>query len=321
LLDPLDGQAFRDCGAETSGKRTMSKPHERERVNNRILLALPAATLKLLRPALELLDMAKGQMIDHVDGPIRYMYFINRGLVSLVKRMKDGRAVEVGVVGIEGVTDPNALFGMEIAIIEAVVQIPGTAFRIRREQLALVMAGDHTLHGIMQKYMRFAFGQLAQTAGCNRLHSLEERCCRWLLICQDNALSDSFPIAHEIPRDHARRSTLRRFDYGELSAEGRADPVCARPRDCLESRRARRRGLRMLRVDTRRTRSLIRNTQKGIARVLAETAQFLAIYVRNQTDRGVTDAEFGSLSGEGRVANDRIRDRAYIISPTASFSA
>ncbi len=175
----------------------MSKPHERERINNRILLALPAATLKRLRPALELIDMAKGQMIDHVDGPIRYMYFINRGLVSLVKRMKDGRAVEVEVVGIEGVTDPNALFGMEIAIIEAVVQIPGTAFRIRREQLALVMAGDHTLHDIMQKYTRFAFGQLAQTAGCNRLHSLEERCCRWLLICQDNALSNSFPITHE----------------------------------------------------------------------------------------------------------------------------
>ena len=229
----------------------MPKSREHDRINNRILLALPGPTLKPMRPALELLDLAKGQMIDHVDGPIRYMYFINRGLVSLVKRMKDGRAVEVGVVGIEGVTDPSALFGMDIAIIEAVVQIPATAFRIRRDQLAQVMATDDTLHDIMQKYTRFAFGQLAQTAGCNRLHSLEERCCRWLLICQDNALADSFPITHEflatmlgvqrsgvsITASFLQKAGLIRYARGRVTIVNRAgleDAAC----ECYASTRA-----------------------------------------------------------------------------------
>ncbi len=228
----------------------MLKSRELGRINNRILLALAAPTLKRIRPALELLDTAKGQTIDHVDGPIRYMYFINRGLVSLVKRMKDGRAVEVGVVGIEGVTDPNALFGMDIAIIEAVVQIPGTAFRIQREQLAQVMAADDTLHKIMQQYNRFAFGQLAQTAGCNRLHSLEERCCRWLLICQDNALANSFPITHEflatmlgvqrsgvsITASFLQKAGLIRYAHGHVTVVNRAgleDAAC----ECYASTR------------------------------------------------------------------------------------
>lgn len=174
-------------------------PGNREdiRISNRMLLALPPTTLERLRPALEPLDLAKSQVIDHVDAPIDYMYFINRGLVSLVKTMQDGRVVEIEAVGIEGVTDPNALFGIDYAILESVVQIPGTAFRIPRNVLREEMGRDDALRGSMQNYARFAIGQIAQTAACNRLHSLEERCCRWLLIAHDNALSDTFPLTHE----------------------------------------------------------------------------------------------------------------------------
>ncbi len=174
----------------------MLKSHEYN-ITNRILLALPARTMKRLRPDLKFLETTGGQKIDHVDGPIRYLYFVNRGMVSLVKTMNDGRTVEVGVVGIEGVTDPNALFGIDTAIVETVVQIPGSAFRIRRDLLKQVMATDDFFREMMQRFARFSFGQLAQTAACNRLHSLEERCCRWLLICNDNALSDTFPLTHE----------------------------------------------------------------------------------------------------------------------------
>lgn len=175
----------------------MAKSHEHDRINNRMLLALPPATVRRLRPALEFLATTKGQTIDHVDGPIRYLYFLNRGLVSLVKTMQDGRTVEVGAVGIEGVTDANAVFGIDTAIIETVVQIPGAAFRVHRDFLRQMTETDAALREIMQKYARFAFWKLAQTAACNRLHSLEERCCRWLLTAHDNALADSFPLTHE----------------------------------------------------------------------------------------------------------------------------
>lgn len=92
----------------------MPSSRERDQITNRILRVLPAATWERLRPALEPLRMVRGQTLGHVDGPIRYMYFIDRGLVSLVKTMLDGRSVEIEAVGIEGITDPNALFGIEI---------------------------------------------------------------------------------------------------------------------------------------------------------------------------------------------------------------
>lgn len=166
-------------------------------VTNRILRALAPSTLARLLPGMEAFDLRAGAVIDHVDGPIEHMYFINRGLVSLVKVMHDGRSVEVGAIGIEGVTDSNALFGVDVAVIESMVQIPGTAFRVSRDFLGREMAHDAGLRRIMERYTRFAFGQLAQTAACNRLHSLDERCCRWLLTSHDSALADSFPLTHE----------------------------------------------------------------------------------------------------------------------------
>ena len=94
-------------------------------IANRLLLALPQSTLRRIEPALEPIETKKGQVIDHVDRRIDYMYFVNRGLISIVKTMRDGRSVEVGSVGIEGVTDSSALFGMDEAVLETMVQIPG----------------------------------------------------------------------------------------------------------------------------------------------------------------------------------------------------
>lgn len=175
----------------------MAQPPERDGINNRLLKSLPPATLDRLRPSLELVNAPNGQVIDHIDRPIDELYFMNRGLVSVVKTMQDGRTVEVGAVGIEGVTDPNSLFGSGDAALETIVQVPGTAFRIKRDVLKREIAKDDALRESLERYTRFAFGQLVQTAACNRLHSMEERCCRWLLIAHDNALSDTFPLTHE----------------------------------------------------------------------------------------------------------------------------
>jgi CRP-like cAMP-binding protein len=164
---------------------------------NHILSSLPDATLKRILPDLEPLNTVAGQVIDQVGRPIEYIYFVNRGLVSFVKTMRDGRTVEVGAVGIEGITHPNALFCIDEAIVGSIVQIPGTAVRIRRDILRREMERDAELLDTMHKCARFAISQLVQTAACNRLHSLEERCCRWLLIAHDNALAKSFPLTHE----------------------------------------------------------------------------------------------------------------------------
>ncbi len=111
--------------------------------------------------------------------------------------MQDGRTVEIGAVGIEGVTGSNALFGINYAMLESIVQVPGTALRISRDILRGEMAKNETLRDILQRYAHFAVSEIAQTAACNRLHSLEERCCRWLLIAHDSARSDTFPLTQE----------------------------------------------------------------------------------------------------------------------------
>lgn len=166
-------------------------------INNRLLLALQPSTLERLRAALEPMAIARGQTIDRVNVPIEHLYFVNCGLISTVKTMRDGRSVEVSAVGVEGLTDPYSLFGLDAAVLDTIVQIPGDVFRIRREVLIRAMSLDGSLRQIIQDYARFAFGELAQTAACNRLHSLEERCCRWLLVAQDSALADRFPLTHE----------------------------------------------------------------------------------------------------------------------------
>lgn len=166
-------------------------------INNRLLLAIPSATLERLRPDLHPVPVDRGQTIHRAGRPVEHLYFVNRGFISLIKTMQDGRSVEVGGIGIEGIAGANSLLAVNSAALDAVVQIPGTALRIRYEVMKRVMAADDALKLMIVKHARFAFGYMAQQAACNRLHSMRERCCRWLLIAHDSSLSDKFLLVHE----------------------------------------------------------------------------------------------------------------------------
>lgn len=168
-----------------------------KRINNRLLLALPKQALERIQALTQFVDLKQGQSIDRVDGPIKYLYFVNSGFISMVKSMRDGRAVEIGGVGIEGVTSPSSLLGIPSAAFDALVQIPGTAFRIERAQFQREMHRDEILSRFVDRYARFLLTEIAQTAACNRLHTVEQRCCRWLLVAHDNALSDRFSLTQE----------------------------------------------------------------------------------------------------------------------------
>jgi CRP-like cAMP-binding protein len=170
---------------------------QHESTTNRIVDALSIRAKRLLWPYLERFAVVPGEVLFDVGAPVSHLYFIERGLVSLVKRMEDGKALEVGAVGIEGVSTPNAIFGANRAIVESVVQIPGTVLRIRNTDFEKMLDDDGEFRRIVQGYIGAALNQVAQTAACNALHSLEERCSRWLLIGHDNALSDSFPVTHD----------------------------------------------------------------------------------------------------------------------------
>jgi CRP-like cAMP-binding protein len=171
--------------------------HQEDHISNRILLALPQDCLQRLRPHLERVDLQRRRALQDANGSAEHLYFVNRGLISLIKTMEDGRTVEVAAVGIDGLTGVFSLYGMRPPIWDAVVQIPGEAFRIELARVQSEIKRNEVFRRIIQRYIHAVVSEITQTAACNRLHSLEERYCRWLLLAQERTQADTFPVTHE----------------------------------------------------------------------------------------------------------------------------
>jgi CRP-like cAMP-binding protein len=142
-------------------------------------------------------SLVRGQRLSSVDDATKHVYFINRGLVSIVKTMEDGRTIEIGALGLAGMTSPLSLLGINKELLDLIVQVPGTALRIGRDALLREVESDPAIRRLMQDYLRFTASELARNVACSRLHHLEQRCCLWLLLAHDSALSDEFPLTHE----------------------------------------------------------------------------------------------------------------------------
>jgi CRP-like cAMP-binding protein len=169
----------------------------RERAGNRFLMALPAEVSHRLARQLEPLALPRGTVLAHSGALAGNLYFPDRGLVSLVKIMGDGRTAEVGFVGIEGIVGVAALLGMEQAAFETIVQLEGAGRSIETSALRAEMEQSPVLKELVLRNMYYSVNQIAQTAACNRLHTLRQRCCRWLLIAHDNAQVAAFTLTHE----------------------------------------------------------------------------------------------------------------------------
>lgn len=165
--------------------------------SNALLNAMSEKILARLGPKLMGVTIPRGTILHTLDEPIQHVHFVTRGLVSLVKTMRDGRTVEIGAIGRNGVTGVNALFGIKTALFESIMQIPGDARRIDVMDLRQIMEKEPDLHRLMEAYVHVLAAQIAQTAACNRLHSTDERCSRWLLTCHDAAATDTFQLTQE----------------------------------------------------------------------------------------------------------------------------
>ena len=168
-----------------------------EQVSNLMLLALPPASLQSIARHFEPVTLERGRVLSRAEELVDRIYFANCGLVSLVKTMRDGRTIEASAMGIDGFTTPEALVDGSYAALDSIVQIGGTALVIERNKLFRAMAKNRALGAIARGYVRVSIERLAQTAACNRLHSLEQRCCRWLLTAHDNVQGDTFVLTHE----------------------------------------------------------------------------------------------------------------------------
>ncbi len=168
-----------------------------ERVSNRILLSISDNEYRTIRPHLEFLGMPGHLSLYEPNNALEFVYFPNAGMVSLVIEMEDGRTVEVGEVGKEGFAGIPAAVGKRRSQVREVVQIAGDGFRVRAGALQRVLQSSPQLVLILARYAVGQGMQIAQTAACNRLHNIEQRFARWLLITQDRVDSATFAITHD----------------------------------------------------------------------------------------------------------------------------
>ena len=177
---------------------------------NRLLDRLPPEDYQRLLPHLKLVPLEFKHVLYEAQSSIDYAYFPNRGVVSALTVMKDGRAIEVATVGDEGMVGLPLLIGVKKTANRLIVQVPGAALRMAEDVLREEVSRDSPLRRLLILYHTAFLAEVSQAVACNGLHSVHQRCCRWLLMTRDRAHSDVFPMTHEFLAEMlgVRRSTV-----------------------------------------------------------------------------------------------------------------
>lgn len=166
-------------------------------VSNLILLSIPDKEYNLLRPHLEATDLPQYKILQEPGEKIDFAYFLNEGMASLVALSHDGRSVEVGIVGKEGMVGMSLTQGLSREIFRAIMQMAGSGMRIRSEVFQDVLLSAPSLRSQLGRFALMHGMQVAQLAACNRLHGIDQRLARWLLMCQDRFDSQLLPLTHD----------------------------------------------------------------------------------------------------------------------------
>jgi len=166
-------------------------------VNNEILLSLPARERDLIFPQLTYLELKTYSVLHEPGEPIKFGYFLNSGLASVLTVLAEGKSVEVGLTGREGFVGLPLIVGFSTSPTRTVIQIEASGFRINAKNLMQVMRQSPGLENRLQRYVQILGMQGTQVAACNRLHEVDERLARWLLMCQDRIGSNFVPLTQE----------------------------------------------------------------------------------------------------------------------------
>jgi CRP-like cAMP-binding protein len=166
-------------------------------VRKRLLAALPPEDFAHLAPALEPVELTFKQVLHAPGQAIGHVHFPEGGMVSMIAALEDGQALEVGLVGREGLVGLPVLLGDGAAVTEALVQAQGPAWGVEAAALKAVFDRSAGVRAPLLRYVQAFHAQVAQTAACNGRHALEERLARWLLMAHDRAEGDAFPMTHE----------------------------------------------------------------------------------------------------------------------------
>lgn len=175
----------------------MTRRQTTETHANRLLALLPARDYRRLHRHLERIPLTYRQSLYRARRPLDFVYFIETGVGSLVNTMANGQAAEVGTIGNEGVVGLPLLLGDDRAPTSVYVQVPGAGLRMPAARFSAELARSASMRLVMHRYAHALFNQVAQSAACNHFHSIQQRCCRWILMTHDRMESDEFLLTQE----------------------------------------------------------------------------------------------------------------------------
>lgn len=164
---------------------------------NKILANLPEDEFEQLRPKLRAVSFPIGEILYMPAQKIEHVYFVNRGVVSLLAALEDGATVEAGVIGPEGVAGIAVVLGANSTPNQALTQSDVEASRISAADLVTEFRKSSKLRNSLLLFVHTMFTQVTQTAACNRLHTLDQRLARWLLMVEDRIKDKQFTLTQE----------------------------------------------------------------------------------------------------------------------------
>jgi CRP-like cAMP-binding protein len=165
---------------------------------NRVLAALPLDELAVLGRRLGPVLLESGQVLYPRDSRMKFVYFPDTAIASVLNRMADDAVIEVGTIGNEGIVGLSLFLGADVSVHETLVQVPGNGRQMSAVDFRSAIEELPSLRTIIAKCTHAFMMQVSQTAACNRMHGIEQRCVRWLLLTHDRAGGgDTFSLTHQ----------------------------------------------------------------------------------------------------------------------------
>lgn len=184
----------KDLLATHSGSRTNASGKS---IKNKILLSIPDDEYRVVRPHLEYLTLPDRDTLHDPSEKLRFAHFPNAGLISLLVATNDGKTVEAGLVGNEGVAGIPIVVGLTRSPLREVALISTDGFKVQAEAMVKILKSTPQLQMRLSRYAVVQGMQVAQTVACNRLHRIEQRLARWLLMAHDRVGSSVVSITHD----------------------------------------------------------------------------------------------------------------------------
>ncbi len=197
-LESVRERTFVRAEAHNRGPPALARSAMPNPKENHLLAALPAAEYRRLRRHLTTVDMDLGQVVYESGRPLDFVYFPTTCIVSLLYVLESGASAEIAVVGNEGVVGISLFMGGETTPSRAVVQSAGCAYRLPAKVMKEEFSRGGALQHLMLRYTQALITQMAQTAVCNRHHSVDQQLCRWLLLSIDRLTAPEIVMTQEL---------------------------------------------------------------------------------------------------------------------------